>query len=318
MKKIRFILLCLILLSAAVLISANAEDLSAASVGDSDPETETVLMNSGYEMPLRGISCAGVSGEMAENLVYLALQSGIRFIDVSGSYKNEEAVGRGIQKAIDEKIVCRDEIFVAAGAHTEIYETGEAVVEGSLTRLGLDHLDLMFLQQGDFAKDRDAWLAMNEAAAEGTIHSLGLSGFYEPMNYELITGIGTVRPAVLRVGISPYQQEPQIKAYAAGSGTVVMTQAPFGDEVESRVLFADPVISSLATWYRKTSDQIVLRWQLQNGTAAAPCAEDEAQLSEYADILDFSLSEEEMQKINGLNRRDQLYDFLSEKVKLDY
>ena len=318
MKKIRNILLCLILLSAALQISVCAEDPETNPAGTFDPGTETVLLNSGYEIPLRGVCCTGASAEETENLVYLALKSGIRFIDVSDSYKNEEAAGRGIQKAIDEKIVSRDEIFVAAGAHTEKYETGEAVVEGSLTRLGLDHLDLMFLQQNDFAKDRDAWLAMNEAAAAGTVRSLGLSGFYEVMNYELITGIGTVQPAVIRVGISPYQQDPQIKAYAAGSGTVVMTQAPFGDKVESRVLFADPVISRLATWYRKTSDQIVLRWQLQNGTAAVPCVKNEAQLNEYADILDFSLSDEEMQQINALNRRDQLYEFISEAVNPEY
>lgn len=103
-----------------------------------DFDTKTVTLNSGYEMPILGIGCFSLSQDEAENSVYWALSDGYRLIDTARIYGNEEAVGRGIQRAIDDGIVTREEIFVTTKMWTSDYDDGEAAVQASLDRLGLD------------------------------------------------------------------------------------------------------------------------------------------------------------------------------------
>lgn len=113
----------------------------AGEVGVFDLEQGTVLLNSGYEMPILGIGCFRISQEEAENSVYWALRDGYRLIDTARIYGNEVGVGRGIQKAIDEGFVTREEIFVTTKMWTDDYDDGAAAVDASLDRLGLDYID---------------------------------------------------------------------------------------------------------------------------------------------------------------------------------
>ena len=268
--------------------------------------TESVMLNSGYEMPMRGIDVSGLSPQQAENAVSLALSKGFRLIDTAGSKGNEEAVGRGIHKAIAEGIVTREEIFVSAGVWIEESETpdeaGDAAVQKTLDALGLDYLDLMIVNQFRFDLDLAAYHAMERVVEAGKVHSIGLSGFGESRNYDLVVGQVNILPAVLQLETHPYLQNQDMKRHLSGSGTVIEARNPLGGRDDRAVLFADPVISVLATWYHKTSDQIILRWQLQSGNIFIPEAADEARLDEYYEILDFELSEAEMAEINTLDR----------------
>ena len=67
-----------------------------------DLEKGTVLLNSGYEMPIIGLGTWTLSNEKAENSVYAALKCGMQLIDTARYYGNEIGVGRGLQRAIDE------------------------------------------------------------------------------------------------------------------------------------------------------------------------------------------------------------------------
>lgn len=106
-----------------------------------DLEKGTVLLNSGYEMPILGIGCFRLSQEEAENSVYLALLDGYRLIDTARIYGNEAGVGRGIQRAIDEGFVTREEIFVTTKMWTDDYDDGAAAIDASLDRFGLDYIE---------------------------------------------------------------------------------------------------------------------------------------------------------------------------------
>ena len=92
--------------------SASESDAPSKSIAVFDLENGTVLLNSGYTMPILGIGCFTLTDEEAENSVYWALRDGYRLIDTARIYGNEEGVGRGIQRAIDEEICKREDIFV--------------------------------------------------------------------------------------------------------------------------------------------------------------------------------------------------------------
>ncbi len=118
---------------------------SPAEVGVFDLKRGVVLLNSGHEMPILGIGCFALSDIQAENSVYWALRDGYRLIDTARIYGNEAGVGRGIRRAIDEGYVTREEIFVTTKMWTSDFDNGDAAVDASLERLGLDYVDLMIL-----------------------------------------------------------------------------------------------------------------------------------------------------------------------------
>ncbi len=136
-------------------VETPQEDSSSAESGDAGQPTEdfadmntefdlekgTVRLNNGIEMPILGIGTFRLSDEQAENSVYWALRDGYRLIDTARIYGNEVGVGRGIQRAIDEGFVTREEIFVTTKMWTDDYDDGDSAIENSLNRLGLDYID---------------------------------------------------------------------------------------------------------------------------------------------------------------------------------
>ena len=126
-------------------------------VGVFDLKKGTVMLNSGYEMPILGIGTYTLSDEQAENSVYWALRDGYRLIDTARIYGNEVGVGRGIQKAIDEGFVTREEIFVTTKMWTADFGNGDAAIDASLKRLGLDYIDLMILHHSQSWNDVQAY-----------------------------------------------------------------------------------------------------------------------------------------------------------------
>jgi len=61
-------------------------------------------------MPIIGYGCWKVE-ENPEQVVYTAIKNGYRLIDGAAVYGNEVGVGRGINRAIKEGIVKRQDLF---------------------------------------------------------------------------------------------------------------------------------------------------------------------------------------------------------------
>ena len=149
-----------------------------------DLENGTVMLNSGYEMPIIGLGTYRLSDSECENSVYHALLYGGRLIDTARIYGNEAAVGRGIQRAIDEGICTREEIFVTTKMWIDDYDDGDAAIDASLERLGVDYIDLMILHHSQPGNDVESYQAMERAVADGKLHSIGLSNFYESEDFD--------------------------------------------------------------------------------------------------------------------------------------
>ena len=308
----------LAVLFCRVSVQAQDNQASGSSAGLFDPEAGTVILNSGYKMPVIGIHCVSSSVAQTEELVYTALQEGFRMIRVGAGMVNEEGAWKGIQKALEEKLVAREDLFIAAeltGAETE---NPEKAIQNLLTRLSLNYIDLMLLRQSRQSQyDRDAalWAAMEKANETGMIRSLGLSGFSETMNLDLfLNNAAAVMPSVLQLSVYPYEQRQDMRDHLTAYGMIMMSGDPLGGNGEEQVLFADPAVSVAATWHQKTSAQVILRWQLQSGNVIMLTPGHAAQIPEYADIFDFSLGTDEMQQINALDRQQRLIEFESEPV----
>lgn len=180
-------------------------------VGVFDLETGTVLLNSGYEMPVLGIGMFRLSQEQAENSVYWALRDGYRLIDTARIYGNEEGVGKGIRRAIEDGFVTREEIFVTTKMWTSDYDDGDAAVDASLKRLGLDYIDLMILHHSQPENDVQAYRAMEKAVKDGKLRSIGLSNYYEPEDFDRLVNETEIAPALLQNETHPYHQSGVMK-----------------------------------------------------------------------------------------------------------
>ena len=95
-------------------------------------------------MPSIGLGTWKIPKENCKDTVYEAIKAGYRLIDCACDYGNEVQVGEGIKKAIDEKIITREELFVTSKLWNT-YHRKEHVKPAFLKTmkdLGLDYLDL--------------------------------------------------------------------------------------------------------------------------------------------------------------------------------
>ena len=280
------------MMTASIFAQAPAFDLKKG----------TVKLNSGHEMPILGIGTYQLSNSQAENSVYWALKAGMRLIDTARIYGNEEGVGRGIRRAIKDGICKREEIFVTTKMWTSDFSNGDAAVDASLKRLGLDYIDLMILHHSQPRNDVDAYKAMERAVKAGKLRSIGLSNYYEPDDFDRLVKATSIKPALLQNETHPYHQSGKMKAHIAKYGTVMESWFPLGGRGYTQELFNDPTISAIAKAHGKSSAQIIIRWHLQAGNIAIPGSSNEKHIIEDASVWDFSLTDDEMRQMAAINK----------------
>ena len=274
-----------------------------------DLESATVTMNNGVVMPILGIGTYALSSEQAENSVYWALRDGYRLIDTARIYGNEDGVGRGIRRAIEEGYVTREDIFVTTKMWTSDFGNGDAAIDASLERLGLDYIDLMILHHSQPSNDVDAYQAMERAVADGKLRCIGLSNYYEPEDFDRLVNATTIVPALLQNETHPYHQSTEMKTHIAQYGTVLESWFPLGGRGNTQILFNDPTIAALAEAHSKTPAQVILRWHLQAGNIAIPGSSNPDHILENVSIFDFELTDDEMAQMTALDRNDRFADY---------
>ena len=264
--------------------------------------TETVKLNSGYSMPLLGLGTWTLRGDTCVDAVYAAIKCGYRLIDTARYYGNEEAVGKGVKKAIDEGIVKREEIFITSKIMPGDYARADRAIDDSLAALNLGYIDLMLIHQPG-TNDEEVYKALERGVRSGKIRSIGISNYYTPQDFERIREIAEITPAVVQNENHPYYQNTNLQEYLKQYNTVVEGWYPFGGRGNTEKILKNETIEKIAKAHGRTSAQIVLRWQIQAGYIAIPGSSNPAHIAENADIFDFELTDEEMRDMAGLDKK---------------
>ena len=263
--------------------------------------SESVALNSGFNMPLIGFGTWTLDDDAAEDCVYFALKIGYRLIDTARYYGNEAGVGKGIRRAIADGIATREEIFVTSKIMPGNYNSPDAAIDNSLKSLGLDYIDLMLIHQPGY-NDEEVYRALERGVKAGKIRSIGISNYYTPRDFDRIKNIATIVPAVVQNENHPYYQNENFQAYVKKFGTVVVSWYPLGGRGNTQKIFSDPTIQSLSKKYSKSPAQIVLRWQFQSGYVAIPGSKNKNHIAENFNIFDFRLTADEMNLMRALNK----------------
>ena len=258
---------------------------------------ETVKLNNGVEMPLEGFGVFQISdAAQCEQVVYDAIKTGYRLLDTAAAYMNEEAVGKGVSRAIADGIVNREELFITTKVWVQDQkneETAYNAVKTSLEKLNMPYVDLVLLHQpmGDYFA---AYRGIEKAYKDGLVRDIGVANFYPAVLSNLCENVEMI-PAVNQVELHPFfTQEAAIenmKAY----GVVPQAWGPLAEGKHG--IFTDAELVEIGKKYGKSAAQVVLRWNVQRGVSIIPKSVHVERMEQNIDIWDFALTDEEMAKI---------------------
>lgn len=284
-----------------------------------------VRLSNRVEMPQEGFGVFQVPENECEDVVYQAIRTGYRLLDTASSYKNEEAVGRAIRRAVSEDLVKREELFITTKAYIQEmgYEKLKAAFARSLDKLGLDYLDLYLIHMplGDYY---GAWRAMEELYKEKKVRAVGVCNFDAARLMDLCYNVN-VRPMVNQIERHPHFQRAEDLAVMRKLGVQPQGWAPFAEGLKG--MFTERVLQEIAAKHKKTAAQVILRWNIQQGVVIIPKSVHRERMEENLAVWDFALDKEDMERIAGLDKNcpsmldctkpseiDRLYDYLEHPV----
>lgn len=259
-----------------------------------------LTLNDGYHMPVMGLGTYQIRGGQGVNQILAAIRDGYRSLDTATNYDNEGAVGEAIRRSG----LPRSAFFVTSKLPGKYHRYADATmaIQESLYRMGLDYFDLFLIHWPLPKRDHyvEAWQAMIDARTRGLIRSIGVSNF-EPEHLDrLITETG-VTPAVNQIECHPYWVQETMRQENQRRGIVTEAWSPLG---RGSAALKEPLIQQLAGKYQKNVGQVVLRWHTQRGIVPIPKARNLMHQRTNLDIFDFSLTKDELEAINALDRPD--------------
>ncbi|MGD6834190.1 aldo/keto reductase [Sutcliffiella halmapala] len=251
-------------------------------------------------MPWFGLGVFKVEeGQEVESSVKMAINAGYRSIDTAAIYKNEDGVG----KAIKEAGIPREELFITTKVWNadQGYESTLAAFEASMEKLGLEYLDLYLVHWPVKGKYVDTWKALEKLYADGKVRAIGVSNFHIH-HLQDILDVAEVKPMVNQVEYHPKLSQVELLNFCKENGIQMEAWSP----LMQGELLQNEVLMELAEKYNKSVAQIILRWDLQNGVVTIPKSVKEHRIKENADIFDFEITDEDMQKIHALNENKRV------------
>ncbi len=255
----------------------------------------TTKLSNGVEMPWFGLGVYKVEeGDQVVNSVKWAIEAGYRSIDTAALYQNEEGVGQ----AIKESGVLREELFITTKVWNsdQGYDTTLQAFEKSLSKLGLDYVDLYLVHWPVKGKYKDTWRALEKLHEDGKVRAIGVSNF-QIHHLEDLLADAKVRPVVNQVELHPLLSQVELRNYCKEQGIQIEAWAPLA---QGRLL-DNPTLQAIADKHGKSIAQVLLRWDIQSGIVTIPKSIKKERIVQNADIYDFELSVEEMKQIDDLN-----------------
>ena len=250
-------------------------------------------------MPAFGLGTWLLGPDAAGTVAY-ALELGYRLIDTSSDYGSQPGIG----KAIAASGIPRDNICLV----TKVEEADDAYrrVRSNLEELRLDFADLVLIHRPPVrGAGEDLWRGLIRARDEGLARGIGVSNYSQDLIDALVADSGEM-PAVNQIEWSPFGHSAHMRKYCRENGIVIMAYSPL---TRTRRL-GDRTLAAIGAHYQKTAAQILIRWSIQSGNVVIPKANRRRHLEENIDVFDFTIGEDDMRRLDGLNEGYSALGFL--------
>lgn len=264
-----------------------------------------VVLNNGIKCPTLGIGTFMLEPVDAKRSVREALKMGYFLVDTANAYVNERACGRGIK----ESGVKREDVFISTKLWSSEYENENAVNE-TLERLGVEYLDLLYVHQpaGNWLQ---GYRQLEKAYKEGKVKAIGISNFEGKYIEELQTKWEII-PQFIQVEAHPYFTQKELRKTLDKYDIKIMSWYPLGHG--DKALINEPIFVELGKKYGKTSAQIILRWHIQMGFVVIPGSKNIEHIKDNLNILDFTLTDDEMAEIAKLDKNKRYHHHTDEQL----
>ena len=247
-------------------------------------------------IPALGFGTGAMTGGMSADAVAAALQAGYRHIDTARKYGTERAVG----EALRASGIPRGDIFLTTKvSHENLRADAFATsVDESLAALRVDYVDLLLVHWPNPAIALEETMpVLASAKRRGLARHIGVANF----NIALLDQAVALCPeplVALQAEYHPYLDQSKLLAAARRHKLVYIAYCPLG---RGR-LFGDPVLAEIAEKRARSVAQVALRWLLQQDVAAIPFSSKPQRIADNFNVFDFTLDDDEMQRISALKR----------------
>ena len=255
---------------------------------------EYITLSNGVKMPIVGYGSLRVENGNSEKCVSDAIKVGYRLIDTAQYYENEEDVGRAIKNCD----VPREDLFITTKVW--ITNTGDKTlpsIEQSLKNLQTDYVDLLLIHE-PYNDYYSIWRGIEQAYRQGKARAIGISNFYPDRLMDFCNCVD-IKPMVIQLEGHVFQQQKEERKYLEKYDIQMQAWAPLARAKNN--IFSNPVLSDIATNHNKTIGQIALRFLVQSGIAIIPKSSRKERMAENLNILDFTLTDDEMKQIELLD-----------------
>ncbi len=257
-----------------------------------------LTLHDGTSIPQLGFGVFQVPPDETAATVLTAFEVGYRHIDTAQMYENEAGVGA----AIADSGLERDDLYITTKLNNGFHRPDDArrSLEESLTRLGLDQVDLFLIHwplptryDGDFVS---TWETLAALQADGKTRSIGVSNFQPAHLDEIVSKTGVV-PVVNQVEVHPFLANSDVRATNAHHGVLTEAWSP----IAQGKVNDDDVMGELAALVGKSPAQVALRWHIQRGDIIFPKSMHRERMEQNFDLFDWSLSDAQMASIDELD-----------------
>ena len=232
--------------------------------------------------------------EACTESVRIALETGYRHVDTAQIYRNEAAVGDGI----DAADVDREDVFLATKVWTNRLSYDDVIesTEESLERLGTDYLDLLYVHwpAGEY-EPSETLSALETLYDDGVIERIGVSNF-EPSHIETAQSAIDVPIFANQVEVHPLLQQRRLREFCAEAGIELVAYSPLA----RGGVFDVDVVSDIAETHGVSEAQVSLAWLREHGITAIPKATGAEHIRDNYESLELTLTASERQRIDGI------------------
>ena len=281
-------------------------------------------LNTGAKMPIIGLGTWKSKEGEAYQAIRWALKLGYTHFDCASIYGNQEEIGQAFHDAFKEDNLKREEIFITSKLWNDSHSPKDVLpaLKQTLEQLKLEYLDLWLMhwpvaqKKGTLIPQNEddlislseiplsvTYSQMEEAQKIGLTKAIGVSNFGKK-NIENIISQCQIVPAVNQIESHPYLAQNELIDFCEKNMIAVTAYSPLGsgEHSDGKSLLEDNTIIEISQKLNITPAQTLLSWQINRNIAVIPKSVHENRLKENLKAINITLDNEDMKKIENLNR----------------